>query len=112
MTASTTSSTAGADRKLASIDKSRNSSAAPACGILRRTCSRDADCSPNPCPSTLELLRIGALEAKDRLLEVADHEDGPAATLDRSGAGEEFGGERLNDLPLLAVRVLDSSTRI
>src|SRR5438105_4694295 len=48
---------------------------------------------------------IGALEAEDRLLGVADRED-RARPLGHRLAGEELLGERLHDLPLLGIGVL------
>ena len=48
---------------------------------------------------------IGALEAEDRLLDVADGEDG-AHVLARALAGEELLGERRHHPPLLGIGVL------
>ncbi len=53
----------------------------------------------------MEGFRIGALEAVDRLLDVADRED-RARLLARAGAGEEFLGQCRDDLPLLRAGVL------
>ena len=53
----------------------------------------------------LERRRIGALEAVDRLLGVADGEHG-AHLLARAETGEEFLGQGGDDLPLLRVGVL------
>ncbi len=52
-----------------------------------------------------ELGRVGALEAVDRLLLVADDED-RARNLARAGAGEELARERLDHAPLRRARVL------
>src|SRR4051794_36753520 len=54
----------------------------------------------------LETSRIGALEAIDRLLEVADHEQGPVALLAFARAAEEFLDQPRDDLPLRGVGVL------
>ncbi len=53
----------------------------------------------------IELARRRALEREDRLLLVADGEDGP---LDRAGAGtrEEFAGHPPDDIPLLRACIL------
>ena len=48
---------------------------------------------------------VGALHAHDRLLLVADHEQG-APDRPRSFAGEELGAQRQDDRPLLGARVL------
>src|SRR5207247_546690 len=53
-----------------------------------------------------ELARIGALEAVDRLLAVADGENAAPARLARAAAGEELLDQRRHDLPLLGVGVL------
>ncbi|MDQ2675349.1 MAG: hypothetical protein M3Y34_00940, partial [Actinomycetota bacterium] len=60
----------------------------------------------NPVPRPLEFVRIGPLEAEDRLLEIPDHEERSAPPLARALAREKFGGERLDDLPLRAIGVL------
>ncbi len=52
-----------------------------------------------------EASRIGALEGIDRLLLVADGEDGPLA-VPRAGAGEELRGQGPDDVPLLRRSVL------
>ncbi len=54
----------------------------------------------------VEALRIGSLEAVDRLLEVADHEQGAAALLGLGRAAEELLDQPLDDLPLGGVGVL------
>src|SRR5262249_32939318 len=54
-----------------------------------------------------ERFRVRSLEAEDRLLLVADREQGPrSCTFTCAAAGEEFLGELVYDLPLLGARVL------
>ncbi len=53
-----------------------------------------------------ERLRAGALKTEDRLLEIADGEDGADAIALGPLPCEKFGGERADDLPLADVRVL------
>ena len=65
----------------------------------------DAALFGEPFAHLLELARIGALEAEDRLLGVADGEHG-AAALDRAFAHEEFLGQAADHLPLVGVGVL------
>ena len=52
-----------------------------------------------------ELARVGALEAEDRLLGIADSKD-RAHTVDRALPREEFAGEATDHLPLVGVGVL------
>ena len=52
-----------------------------------------------------ELIRIGSLEAEDGLFDVADGEHG-AVDLPGALSGEELGGQRADDLPLLGTGVL------
>ncbi len=99
MTASTTSSTGCAERKLAAIDKSRNSGAEFVVGQV-------VGAPLELAPGIAEALRVGALEGIDRLLEVADHEQGAVAALALARATEIFGDELLDDLPLRRVGVL------
>ena len=54
----------------------------------------------------VELVGVGALKTVDGLLEIADHEQCPVPPLGLAGAGEELGGQRLDDLPLAGVGVL------
>src|SRR5207237_611190 len=63
------------------------------------------DCFGEVLPHPLEAGRIGALEAEDRLLAVADRED-RALDLARALADEEFLGECRHHLPLLGIGVL------
>ena len=56
-------------------------------------------------PHGVELARRRALERKDRLLLVADRED-RAPHLPRAGAGEKFGRQMADDLPLLRAGIL------
>ena len=49
---------------------------------------------------------IGALEPEDRLLVVADHEQRAPAILGLGIAGEIFGGERVDNRPLVGIGVL------
>ena len=65
----------------------------------------DAALFGEPLAHLLELARIGALEAEDRLLGVAHGED-RAAALDRALADEEFLGQAADHLPLVGVGVL------
>ena len=65
----------------------------------------DAALFGEPFAHLLELARIGALEAEDRLLGVADGEH-RAAALDRALAREEFLGQPADHLPLVGVGVL------
>ena len=53
----------------------------------------------------VELREVGALEAVDRLLLVADDEQG-AHLAARAGVVEELRGQRVDDLPLLGAGVL------
>src|SRR3984893_5436187 len=57
-------------------------------------------------PHLVEALGVGTLKAEDRLLLVADCEDGTAAIVARAEPGEEFFGELFDDPPLLRTRVL------
>ena len=54
----------------------------------------------------VELGRIGALEAEDGLLLVADREDGARCAASRGLAGEEFLGQLVDDGPLFGAGVL------
>ena len=65
----------------------------------------DAAALVEPEAHLLELARIGALEAEDRLLGVADGEDGAAAA-DRAFAHEELLGEAADHFPLVGIGVL------
>src|SRR5204862_7764849 len=58
-----------------------------------------------PGPGYVEALRIGSLEAEDRLLVVADGEDRPVPRR-RPLAGEELPSQRPDDIPLALVGVL------
>ena len=62
-------------------------------------------CLPIPA-ALLEFARRGALEAEDRLLRIADREDGSDLPRSRAAAGREILGDVAQDLPLLGVRVL------
>ena len=62
-------------------------------------------CLPIPA-ARLELARRRALEAEDRLLRIADREDGSDLPRSRAAAGREILGDVAQDLPLLGVRVL------
>ena len=57
-------------------------------------------------PRLLEPLRIGALEAVDRLLEVADHEQSPVPLLAFARPAEIFRDQRTDNVPLRGVGVL------
>src|SRR5690348_5114522 len=57
-------------------------------------------------PRRPESLRVGALEAVDRLLEVADHEERPAPLLGLARAAEIFLDQLLDDFPLRRISVL------
>src|SRR6059036_1393896 len=58
-----------------------------------------------PGNSDLEMLRIGALKAEDRLLEIADRED-RAGAIRGAFPGKIFIGKRAYDVPLPVVGVL------
>ena len=100
ITASTTSRIACAERKLALIDRSRNSGARRPRPPAPRARSRTSDAH------LVELARIGALEAVDGLLEVADHEQGAVRPSASRRAAEIFLGQRADDVPLRGVGVL------
>ena len=59
-------------------------------------------------PVCIEGRRVSALKAEDRLLFIADGEDGPRGVEEITGSlpGEEFFRELLHDLPLLGAGVL------
>ena len=103
ITASTTSSTGCAERKLAAIDRSRNSRARDSSSVAQLLGAlRGAQLA-----HLVELVRVGALEAVDRLLEVADHEQGAdAAARPSLDAAEIFFDQLLDDLPLRGIGVL------
>ena len=86
-TRSTASRIGGEERKLLSIDRSRKSR------LDRRGLARE------PGAGDVEARRVGALEAEDRLLVVADGEDRPVAPR-RALAGEIFERQRADDVPL------------
>ena len=71
----------------------------------RKSRSIAAGLTREPGAGDVEAVRIGALEAEDRLLEVADGENG-AMPVRGALAGEIFDGERAHDVPLAFVRVL------
>src|SRR5262249_21385924 len=54
----------------------------------------------------VELVRCRALEREDRLLLVADREDGTDDAVTRAGAGGELRDDAIDDLPLPGARVL------
>ena len=85
----------GRGRAEGDVEVDRHETAARRCGC----------CLGEPVAHLLELARIGALEAEDRLLGVADGEH-RAAALDRALAGEEFLGQPADHLPLVGVGVL------
>ena len=93
ITRSTTARMGGEERKLRSMLRSRKS------------CSAASACAREPGAGDVEALRIGALEAEDRLLVVADGEDRARAARG-AFAGEIFPGQRPDDVPLALVRVL------
>ena len=65
----------------------------------------DAAAFAEPLPHLLQLAGVGALEPEDRLLGVADGEDGAAAA-DRAFAHEELLGEPADHFPLVGIGVL------
>src|SRR3546814_9411842 len=67
--------------------------------------ARLADLTVEPLPRLIELARIGALKAEDRLLEIADREDG-APQPARALAREELLRQSGRNGPLRAVGVL------
>ena len=59
------------------------------------------------CPAAqVEFVRRGALKRKDRLLLVADREDGAHHAVARAGAGGEFGNDVGDNLPLPRAGIL------
>ena len=97
----------GGRRPKARLDRQVAEFECGACpGNLHPTWSKRGRLLPHPGPSILELLWVRALEAENRLLEVADHEDRTAPPLRRARSGEIFCCQCLHDLPLLLVRVL------
>ena len=104
---SATPSRAPAWRKIASTARSTGSverneiSSGRICQSWSALATRSWKC----CRIAQEGLRVGALKAVDRLLGVADRED-RAGAVARALAGEEFLGERRDDLPLFGVGVL------
>ena len=92
-TRSTTSSTAREERKeRSSVSRAKARRAA----VAR---------SSSPCAHAAEVLEVGTLEAVDRLLLVADDEEGAVAGM-RPDAGQELLGQLLDDRPLARARVL------
>ena len=107
MTASTTSSTDWAERKLAAIDRSRK-----VC-VRRLVAEQVVAAWIERRRPRLEMLArlveprwIGALEAVNGLLEVADHEQGSHALVGLARPAEKFIDQPVDDLPLRGVGIL------
>ena len=80
---------AGVDRQVAELERQP----LPGVGLVFRFAQRRAS-SRGSSRARVELGRIAALEAVDRLLEVADHEQSPEPSLGFAGAAEKLFDQR------------------